>query len=48
MLDDGDDIVRVAALSKVKAEAEAQERLSKEVLAKIRASMQAQVRILDE
>ena len=40
MLDDKSDIVRVAALTRVKSEAEANERAVKEVSAEIRARME--------
>ena len=42
ILDDEADIVRVAALARVKAEAEAKERAAEEVSADIRASMEAE------
>ena len=41
MLDNEADIVRIAALARVKSKAEAKERAAEEVSAKIRASMKA-------
>ena len=42
MLDDESDIIRVAALARVKAEAEAKDRAAKEFSAEIRARMEAE------